>query len=74
MTTITDRDLLTHKRLMTDFIYAIAIPRLLDVKGVDPDKALEAFRQNQHYLLKKYGFTPTSDYYIDFNGVIKKKN
>lgn len=55
---------------MTDFIYATAIPQLLDIKGFDADKVLQDFRENQHRLLKKYGYIPTHKYYIDFNGEI----
>ena len=52
---------------MTDFIYSMAIAQLLDVK-TDVDKVLQDFRENQHLLLKKYGYIPTHKYYIDFNG------
>jgi hypothetical protein len=55
---------------MTDFIYAAVMPQLLEVKGMDPDKALADFRENQYRLLKKYGCIPTSKFYIDFDGEI----
>ena len=68
--TITEKDLQKHRKLMTDYVYAIVMPRLLDIKGISPDQALEEFREHQHNLLKKYGYTPASKYYIDFNGNI----
>lgn len=56
---------------MADFIYAITIPQLLDIKKDVPEKALADFRDNQHALLKKYGYKPTHKYYIDFDGCIQ---
>ena len=67
--TITEKDLDKHRQLMTDFIYSMAVAQLLDVK-TDVDKVLQDFRENQHLLLKKYGYIPTHKYYIDFNGEI----
>lgn len=56
---------------MSDFIHAIVMPTLLNVRGIDPEEALYKFRENQHYLLKKYGKSTTS-FYIDFDGEIKE--
>lgn len=56
---------------MYDLIHAIAMPTLLDVRGIDPEEALEKFRENQHSLLKKYNFNQS--FYIDFDGEIKPK-
>jgi hypothetical protein len=59
---------------MTDFIYAAVMPHLLQIKGMNPDKALSEFRENQHSLLKKYNCQPTFKYYIDFDGNIVEKS
>lgn len=70
---ITEKELKLHRRLMTDFIYAAIMPKLLDIRGQNPDKVLSDFRENHHRLLKKYGCYPTFNYYIDFNGEIIEK-
>lgn len=65
--TVTESELEIHRRLMSDVIYSAVMPELLDIKGSDPEKALELFRENQHFLLKKYG---VSNGHIDFEGDI----
>lgn len=68
---ITEKELQVHRKLMSDFIYSIVMPKLLEVKGIDPQIALDRFRENQHLLLKKYNFNQS--FYIDFDGEIKKR-
>ena len=70
---ISEKELKIHRKLMTDFIYAAVMPQILEIKGMNPDRALADFRENHHRLLKKYDCYPTFQYYIDFNGEIKEK-
>lgn len=72
---ITEKELKLHRKLMTDFIYAAVMPQILsEIKTMNPDIALADFRENHHRLLKKYNCYPTFQYYIDFNGEIRKKD
>lgn len=71
-TRISKQELKIHRQLMADFIYAVTMSQLLDMKGLDPDRALELFRNNQYHLLKKYNAN-IFYYYIDFKGEILRK-